>query len=146
MQHYCNKIRNTTPDHASKLCRASPSPLLRPRKIPYFRLPHWLGHMRFDKRHPGFCRWKAAFSLPPSSAAQSSRKYQRKAVARCPHTPSSHCRRPLSRDQCSPRPHASAFQEAWPLGDSGMRPGIVDSSPPAQGIVCFYCSSCTGVS
>ena len=43
-------------------------------------------------------------------------------------------------------PHTSAFQIAWPFGGSGVRPGIVHSSPAAQGIVRFYCSSGRGVS
>ena len=43
-------------------------------------------------------------------------------------------------------PHASAFQQAWPSGASGVRPGIVHSSPAAQSIVRLYCSSGRGVS
>ena len=30
-----------------------PLPFLGLEKVPYVRLPHWLGHMRFDERHPG---------------------------------------------------------------------------------------------
>ena len=38
--------------------------------------------------------------------------------------------------------HASDFQQAWLLGGSGVRPGVVHSSPAAQGIVRPYCSTC----
>ena len=30
-----------------------PLPFLGLEKSPYVRLPHWLGHMRFDERNPG---------------------------------------------------------------------------------------------
>ena len=43
-------------------------------------------------------------------------------------------------------PHTSAFQDIRLLRGSGMRPGIVHSLSPAQGIVRPYCSSGRGVS
>ena len=87
-------------------------------------LPHWRRRMRLMNAILAFYRWMVALSVPssstvPSPGGLSSRKFQRKAVARCTLTPSYHCRRPLSRHQWSPRaPHASAFQQAWPLWGS----------------------------
>ena len=36
-------------------------------------------------------------------------------------------------------------RQKWPSGGSSVRPGRVHNEPPAQGIVCPYCSSCTPV-
>ena len=128
-----------------------PPPSLGLKKKKKVRLPHWLGRMRFDECHPGFLQMEGGVVIATllRCIIQEAKARGNFSVRRWHGAPAA---RPLIAAVLLlvisgvHAPHASALQQAWPSGSSGVRPGIVHSSPAAQSIVRLYCSSGRGVS